>query len=123
MSWRTLLTAGLVLALSLPAYADETAAPISKPAVKTVKKSVVHYRRHRRTRVRETVFVPPPPLPAPRPIVITLPPGRWQWVPARQSYTWVQRVYAYRPYAPVAWVPGHWHQGPNGWVWVEGRWD
>ncbi len=26
------------------------------------------------------------------------------------------------PTPTANWVPGYWQQGPNGWVWTEGRW-
>jgi hypothetical protein len=47
-------------------------------------------------------------------------PGRWAWNGA--SYEWVAGQYVARPRAEAVWVAGHWANGPNGWIWEEGRW-
>ena len=47
-------------------------------------------------------------------------PGRWAWNGA--SYEWVAGHYVARPRAEAQWIAGHWANGPNGWVWEEGRW-
>jgi hypothetical protein len=85
--WRTLITAGLVLALSGPAFADQTASMVKK---RTVKKSmVVHHRVHRRVTHQSTVVqLPPPPAPV-RAATVRPTSGHWSWVPSMQSYTWV----------------------------------
>ena len=38
------------------------------------------------------------------------------------QYVWIGGQYAERPAPSANWVPGYWQQGPNGWIWVEGRW-
>ncbi len=48
---------------------------------------------------------------------------------SRKIYTYLYIVnrsdrlaYMQRPTRSASWVPGYWQQGPNGWVWTEGRW-
>jgi hypothetical protein len=37
-------------------------------------------------------------------------------------YVWIAGQYVQRPAPSANWVPGYWQQGPNGWIWTEGRW-
>jgi|SRR5436305_11098921 hypothetical protein len=104
MWWGSLLIVGAVLALSAPAFADQTAAPVKH---RTVKKRVVHHRTTvRRTMVREAVIPPPPPI-VPARVAVALPPGHWRWETGQQTYTWVggPAVTPPRPFA--AWPFGY----------------
>jgi hypothetical protein len=38
------------------------------------------------------------------------------------QYVWIAGQYVQRPAPSANWVPGYWQQGPNGWIWTEGRW-
>jgi len=35
---------------------------------------------------------------------------------------WHGGYWAEPPRAEAQWVPGHWRQAPDGWVWVPGQW-
>ena len=48
-------------------------------------------------------------------------PGHWSWNGVQ--YFWEPGKYVERPTVAATYVGGHWEQHPNGWVWVEGRWD
>lgn len=108
MWWRALSIAGAVLALTAPAFADQTAAPVKKRAVK---KTVIvhHHATVRRKAVRETVIpapAPPPPIVVTR-AAITLPPGHWRWETGQQTYTWVGGPAAAPPPPFAAWPFGY----------------
>ncbi len=78
-----------------------------------------------------TVIVAPHPPPPPRAEIPPPPPapamvwleGHWGWNPATGAYVWVDGRYAAAPRAHAAWIPGHWVQRPDGWIWDDGRWD
>jgi len=78
-----------------------------------------------------TVVVAPNPPPELRVETPPLPPGpamvwiggNWRWSPETRDYTWAGGRYAEPPRPRAAWVPGHWVQRPDGWVFVDGRWD
>lgn len=120
--WRALIIVGMLVALSVPAVADQTT--VNPPtAVKkaVVKHRVVVHRRHRI--VRETTIVLPP-APVPAPIApVRQPPGHFVWIPALQTYSWVGGTN--RPGAFwVDWVlPGVWITQPPAWVWAGTRWN
>ncbi|HEX3864734.1 MAG TPA: hypothetical protein VHY35_23870 [Stellaceae bacterium] len=120
---RALLAAGAMLVLSAPAFADQ---------VTTEKQTIT-----RTTTVPESgsampsVIVAPtaPPAdeaevrpPAPMPTAVWMP-GHWSWIPERQAYVWTQGRYGDPPHPHAAWLPGHFDQRPDGWVWLDGRWD
>jgi hypothetical protein len=68
-------------------------------------------------------FAPPPrvetpPLP-PSPLAVWQP-GHWSW--SGGQYVGIAGQYVQRPTPTANWVPGYWQQGPNGWIWTEGRW-
>ena len=120
--WRALIIAGMVLALSAPAFADQTTVtPTETVKKRTVEKTVVH-RRTRIREVRETkIVVPPPPLVA----VATpqLPPGHFVWSPALQTYTWKGGVNRPGAFWVDYIVPGVWITQPPAWVWGGTRWN
>jgi hypothetical protein len=74
-----------------------------------------------------TIRIGPPPPPRER---IPPPPpahrdwawhaGYHRWNGAR--YVWVPGRYVAPPYRGGRWVPGHWTNGPRGYVWIEGHW-
>ena len=37
-------------------------------------------------------------------------------------YVWVPGAYVEPPHPHARWVPGHWRNGPGGYVFVEGHW-
>lgn len=48
--------------------------------------------------------------------------GFWKW--SGQKYEWVPGRYVATPNTALPnWVPGHWDQQPQGWVWTEGHWE
>lgn len=124
--WRSLIVSAAVVALTVPAFAQATSTTTIEKRSETVTRSIPKTGYT----VSTTVIVPTAP-PAPwieSPPALPFPaavwePGHWRWVPAEQTYTWVQGIYARPPHEHAAWQPGHWRQAPNGWVWVEGRWD
>ena len=68
---------------------------------------------------------PPPPqlaeIPPPAPAADALWHfGHWSWTGAK--YSWSRGHYIERPTPTANWLQGYWQQGPDGWVWVEGRW-
>jgi hypothetical protein len=68
---------------------------------------------------------PPPPqlaeIPPPAPAADALWHfGHWSWTGAK--YLWSRGHYIERPTPTANWSQGYWQQGPDGWVWVEGRW-
>jgi hypothetical protein len=62
----------------------------------------------------------PPPPPGPAMVWVG---GNWRWNPETRDYVWAAGRYAEPPRPRAAWVPGHWVQRPDGWVFVDGRWD
>jgi hypothetical protein len=58
------------------------------------------------------------PLP-PSPLAVWQP-GHWSW--SGGQYVGIAGQYVQRPTPTANWVPGYWQQGPNGWIWTEGRW-
>ncbi len=60
----------------------------------------------------------PPPAPSP---TYVWEPGRWSWNGVQ--YLWNPGKYVERPTVSATYVPGHWEQYANGWVWYDGRWD
>ena len=118
---RTLLTAGAILILAAPAFAQSTV--IEK---KTITKEVPESGS-----TVSTVVVapnpPPPPRaearpPAPGPEMVWTE-GHWSWKPDAHNYVWLEGKYVAPPRPHAAWMPGRWTQRPEGWVWAEGRWD
>jgi hypothetical protein len=59
-----------------------------------------------------------PPLPGP---AYVWQPGYWQW--NGYQYQWVPGRYVARPYGNAVWIPDHWVQSSNGWVFVPGNWQ
>ena len=119
---RTLLTAGAVLLLTAPAFAQSSV---------TIEKKTITKDEPASGSTVSTVVVapnpPPPPQaetppPPPGPSVVWTP-GHWSWNPAGHTYAWVAGKYLEPPRARAAWIPGRWAQRPEGWVWQEGRWD
>ena len=119
---RALITAGAVLILSAPAFADE---------VTIEKKTTITREVPESGSTISTVIVapnPPPPIqaevppPAPGPEMVWMS-GHWGWDPETRSYVWVGGEYAAPPRPRAAWMPGRWIQRPEGWVWEDGRWD
>lgn len=60
----------------------------------------------------------PPPAPAPDALWHF---GHWSWTGTK--YSWSRGHYIERPTPTANWLQGYWQQGPEGWVWVEGRWS
>jgi hypothetical protein len=118
---RVILTAGAVLIMAAPAFADQVT--IEK---KTITKDVPESGS-----TVPTVIVAPNPPPPPRAETPPPPPGpemvwlsgHWSWTPEARNYVWVEGKYAAPPRPRAAWLPGRWMQRPEGWVWEEGRWD
>jgi hypothetical protein len=75
-------------------------------------------------------YVPAPP-PAPIYEVQTAPPGplelffwqpgHWRWEGGR--YIWHRGIWARRPHPAAVWMAPHWEQRPQGYVFIEGRWN
>jgi hypothetical protein len=118
---RALLTAGAVLILSAPAFADEVT--IEK---KTITKTVPESGSTMSTEI--IAPTPPPPVqvevppPPPAPGVAWVP-GHWRWSPEAQRYVWLRGKFIEPPREHAEWVPGRFVERPDGWVWKEGRWD
>jgi hypothetical protein len=123
--WRALIAAGAIAALTAPAFAAEETITIEK---RTITKDVVVPESGSTvtTTVIAPIAPPPPrveaPPPPPGPAVVWTP-GHWLWAPGQQTYVWVGGGYIDPPRPHAAWIPGRWHQEPQGWAWVEGRWD
>jgi hypothetical protein len=69
---------------------------------------------------------PPPP---PHEVIPPPPPEHrdWAWHAGYHRwdgahYVWVPGAYVEPPHPHARWVPGHWRNGPGGYVWVEGHW-
>jgi len=70
--------------------------------------------------------------PPPAPIVETIPvapgpeyvwhPGHYRWVPSEGVHVWVPGHYVVAPHPGAVWIAPRWVQGPNGYVFYEGRW-
>lgn len=60
----------------------------------------------------------PPPPPAP---TYVWDPGRWAWDGVQ--YVWRPGKYVEKPTVTATFVPGHWRQSPDGWVWTDSYWD
>ncbi len=58
----------------------------------------------------------PPPAPAP---TYVWEPGHWYWNGAQ--YHWQQGRYIAKPTTTATYIPGHWEQRPEGWLWVGGQ--
>src|ERR1700676_3570731 len=119
---RALITAGAVLILSAPAFAEEVTIEKQTTITKEVPES---------GSTISTVIVapnPPPPQqaevppPAPTPEMVWMS-GHWSWDPETRAYVWVRGEYAAPPRPRAAWMPGRWIQRPEGWVCEDGRWD
>ncbi len=119
---RALLTAGAILILAAPAFAQSTTTIEKKTITKDIPES---------GSTVSTVVVapnPPPPLraesppPPPSPNMVWTA-GRWTWKPEVREYTWAPGKYMEPPRPQAAWVPGRWVQRDRGWVYDEGRWD
>lgn len=81
---------------------------------------------------KETVIIyaptaPPPPRaeqapPPPPSSTMAWQAGYWQW--GGSNYEWVPGRYVERPNTSLPnWVPGHWDQQPQGWMWTDGHWE
>jgi len=119
---RALLTAGAILILAAPAFAQSSVTIEKKTITKEVPESG--------STVSTIVVAPNPPPPpraearpaAPGPEMVWMS-GHWSWKPEAGSYAWIEGKYAMPPRPRAAWLPGSWTQHPDGWVWEEGRWD
>ena len=119
---RILLTAGAVLVLAAPAFAQST--------VTIEKKTITKEPAESGSTVSTVVVAPNPPPPpeaetpppAPGPSLVWTP-GHWNWEPSGHNYVWLKGKYMEPPRAHAAWMPGHWVKRPDGWVWEEGHWD
>ena len=118
----TLLTAGAVLLLTAPAFAQSSVTIEKKETITKVPES---------GSTVSTVVVapnpPPPPQaetppPPPGPTVVWTP-GHWSWEPGARNHVWIAGKYLEPPRPRAAWIPGRWVQRPEGWVWQDGRWD
>jgi hypothetical protein len=49
--------------------------------------------------------------------------GHYNWDPSSNNYVWLEGQYLQPPHPGAQWVPGHWQQTPNAWVWVDGNWQ
>lgn len=120
---RALLTAGAILIMAAPAFADdvtiEKKTTITREAVPETGSTV------------STVIVapnpPPPPRaeappPSPGPEMVWMS-GHWTWKPEARNYVWMEGKYAMPPRPRAAFVPGRWVQRTEGWIWEDGRWD
>lgn len=123
---RTILAAaGVGLLFGAPVLADQVT--IEK---RTITKEVTTEAPSTGTTV-PTVIVAPDPPPPPRVEAPPPPPGpamvwvagNWRWNPETRTHVWVAGKYAEPPRPRAAWVPGRWVQRPDGWVFIDGRWD
>lgn len=119
---RALLTAGAILVLTAPAFAQSSVTIEKKTITKEVPESG--------STVSTVVVAPNPPPPArvevrptpPAPEMVWMS-GHWSWNPEASDYVWIDGKYAMPPRPRAAWMPGRWVQRSEGWVWEEGRWD
>ena len=47
--------------------------------------------------------------------------GEWTW--HDHHWYWAHGHYEHRPYGYHRWHPAYWHEGPHGYVRVEGHWE
>ena len=120
---RALLTAGAVLILTAPAFAQSS--------VTIEKKTTITKEPAESGSTISTEIIAPNPPPAPQAEVPPPPPGpgvtwvsgHWSWSPDTHAYVWIKGKYLEPPRPRAAWIPGRFVQRPNGWIWEEGRWD
>ena len=119
---QALIAAGAIVVFSVPAFADDQVTIEKRTIIREVPGSGS-------TAPTEIITpTPPPPVrvevppPPPGPGVAWRP-GHWRWSRAEQAYVWVPGRFIEPPRAQAAWVPGRFVQRPDGWIWVEGRWD
>ena len=119
---RTLLTAGAILILAAPAFAQSSVTIEKKTITKEVPESG--------STVSTVVVAPTPPPPpraearppAPGPEMVWTE-GHWSWKPDARNYAWIEGKYVMPPRPHAAWMPGRWTQRTEGWVWEDGRWN
>lgn len=46
----------------------------------------------------------------------------WTWNPTTNTWDWNGNRWVERPKVNETWVPGHWTNTTDGWMWVEGHW-
>ena len=118
---RVVLTAGAVLLLTAPAFADQL----------TIEKQTITRDDSESSAPATSVVIAPTPPPPPQAEVPPPPPGpgvawlagHWRWDSATAHYVWFPGRYAELPRAHAAWVEGRFERRPDGWEWVEGHWD
>ncbi len=119
---RALLTAGAILILAAPAFAQSTTTIEKKTITKDIPES---------GSTVSTVVVAPNPPPPPR---AEAPPppagpemvwteGHWNWKSDARDFVWAEGKYVMPPRPRAAWMPGRWVQRTEGWVFEDGRWD
>ena len=119
---RALLTAGAILVLTAPAFAQSSVTIEKKTITKEIPES---------GSTVSTVIVAPNPPPPPRAEAPPPPPGpemvwtegHWSWKSDARDFVWVEGKYAMPPRPRAAWMPGRWVQRTEGWVFEDGRWD
>jgi hypothetical protein len=118
---RALLTAGAILIMAAPAFADD---------VTIEKKTITRTVPESGSTVSNVIVAPnpppppraeaPPPSPGPEMVWMS---GHWTWKPEARNYVWLEGKYATPPRPRAAFVPGRWVQRTEGWIWEDGRWD
>ena len=121
--------AGATALFSLPAFAESPTALHPAPTVLSQTQapgsSAVVTSAPAGTTVIVAPTAPPPPQtesppPPPSPTYVW-DPGRWNWNGVQ--YVWRPGSYVEKPTVTATFVPGHWQQAPNGWVWADSHWD
>ena len=123
------LAAVPVLALGAPAFAQQQPVVSYPPAViesapaPTTAPVVVDTDPITGNRVATLVLPPTTAVVTPDtpPAAAIWVPGHYDWSPTALTYVWLPGRYVERTGA--TWVAGHWKQGPDRWVWVDGYWD
>jgi len=119
---RALHTAGAILVLAAPAFAQSSVTIEKKTITKEVPES---------GSTVSTVVVAPNPPPPPRAEAPPPPPGpemvwtegHWSWKSDARDFVWAEGKYVMPPRPRAAWMPGRWVQRTEGWVFEDGRWD
>ena len=134
----TLAASAILVAVYLPALAQDAAQPPAVPAEELPAGSEVLARGPVHEAFAKPVSMDPqapilvpkqppenlqemPPAERPAGANIVWVPGYWAWDADRNDFVWVSGCWRNAP-PNTYWVPGYWLQAGNGWEWIGGFW-